>query len=93
MNERLHRHSGFHSLKIHHSDRVFVQSTLTLKPLGQAPATGTSPAQVWCCFQVRLEGLTGHIQFDERGHRTNYSLTVMELSHIGPRKVLFFLFV
>lgn len=42
------------------------------------------------CFrlQVRLEGLTGHVQFDERGHRTNYTLTVMELSHTGPRKVL-----
>ncbi|GLD72229.1 glutamate receptor 1-like protein, partial [Lates japonicus] len=37
--------------------------------------------------QVRLEGLTGHVQFDERGHRTNYTLTVMELSHIGPRKI------
>uniref|UniRef100_A0A3Q2ZGN8 Glutamate receptor n=1 Tax=Kryptolebias marmoratus TaxID=37003 RepID=A0A3Q2ZGN8_KRYMA len=39
--------------------------------------------------QVRLEGLTGHVQFDERGHRTNYTLTVMELSHLGPRKIGF----
>uniref|UniRef100_A0A2I4CP02 Glutamate receptor 1 n=1 Tax=Austrofundulus limnaeus TaxID=52670 RepID=A0A2I4CP02_AUSLI len=37
--------------------------------------------------QVRLQGLTGHIQFDERGHRTNYTLTVMELSHLGHRKI------
>ncbi|KAK2827922.1 hypothetical protein Q5P01_018956 [Channa striata] len=37
--------------------------------------------------QVRLEGMTGHVQFDERGHRTNYTLTVMELSHTGPRKI------
>ncbi|XP_029028786.1 glutamate receptor 1-like isoform X3 [Betta splendens] len=37
--------------------------------------------------QVRLRGLTGHVQFDERGHRTNFSLTVMELSHTGPRKI------
>ncbi|XP_037543686.1 glutamate receptor 1b [Nematolebias whitei] len=37
--------------------------------------------------QVRLEGLTGHVQFDERGHRTNYTLSVMELSHLGPRKI------
>uniref|UniRef100_UPI0037E8EFA0 glutamate receptor 1-like n=1 Tax=Semicossyphus pulcher TaxID=241346 RepID=UPI0037E8EFA0 len=37
--------------------------------------------------QVRLEGLTGRVQFDERGHRTNYTLTVMELSHTGPRKI------
>ncbi|KAM9332794.1 LOW QUALITY PROTEIN: glutamate receptor 1-like [Pholidichthys leucotaenia] len=39
--------------------------------------------------QVHLEGLTGHVQFDERGHRTNYTLTVMELSHLGPRKIGF----
>ncbi|KAM9728228.1 glutamate receptor 1-like [Menidia menidia] len=39
--------------------------------------------------QVRLEGLTGNVQFDERGHRTNFSLTVMELSHLGPRKIGF----
>uniref|UniRef100_A0A8C5FBI5 Glutamate receptor n=1 Tax=Gadus morhua TaxID=8049 RepID=A0A8C5FBI5_GADMO len=37
--------------------------------------------------QVRLEGLTGHVQFDERGHRSNFTLTVMELSHTGPIKV------
>ncbi|XP_029956700.1 glutamate receptor 1-like isoform X1 [Salarias fasciatus] len=36
--------------------------------------------------QVRLEGLTGHVQFDERGQRTNFTLTVMELSPAGPRK-------
>ncbi|XP_074529132.1 glutamate receptor 1b isoform X2 [Halichoeres trimaculatus] len=39
--------------------------------------------------QVRLEGLTGWLQFDERGHRTNYTLNVMELSHTGPRKIGF----
>uniref|UniRef100_A0A3P9PWM6 Glutamate receptor n=1 Tax=Poecilia reticulata TaxID=8081 RepID=A0A3P9PWM6_POERE len=38
---------------------------------------------------VRLEGLTGHVEFNERGHRTNYTLTVMELSHMGPRKTGF----
>ncbi|XP_037619273.1 glutamate receptor 1-like isoform X2 [Sebastes umbrosus] len=37
--------------------------------------------------QVRLEGLTGRVQFDERGHRTNYTLSVMELSPLGPRKI------
>uniref|UniRef100_A0A672FDS5 Glutamate receptor, ionotropic, AMPA 1b n=1 Tax=Salarias fasciatus TaxID=181472 RepID=A0A672FDS5_SALFA len=39
--------------------------------------------------QVRLEGLTGHVQFDERGQRTNFTLTVMELSPAGPRKIGF----
>ncbi|XP_056140825.1 glutamate receptor 1-like isoform X4 [Lampris incognitus] len=38
-------------------------------------------------LKVCLEGLSGHVQFDERGHRTNYTLTVMELSHNGPMKV------
>uniref|UniRef100_A0A3Q2ZCQ4 Glutamate receptor n=1 Tax=Hippocampus comes TaxID=109280 RepID=A0A3Q2ZCQ4_HIPCM len=37
--------------------------------------------------QVRLEGLTGRVQFDERGRRANFTLTVMELSRTGPRKV------
>uniref|UniRef100_A0A8C2X4A2 Glutamate receptor n=1 Tax=Cyclopterus lumpus TaxID=8103 RepID=A0A8C2X4A2_CYCLU len=37
--------------------------------------------------QVRLEGLTGRVQFDERGHRTNYTLSVMELSPTGTRKI------
>ncbi|XP_034540415.1 glutamate receptor 1-like isoform X1 [Notolabrus celidotus] len=37
--------------------------------------------------QVRLDGLTGWVQFDERGHRTNYTLNVMELSHTGSRKI------
>ncbi|XP_035290170.1 glutamate receptor 1-like isoform X1 [Anguilla rostrata] len=36
--------------------------------------------------QVQLEGLTGHIQFDEKGRRTNYTVSVMELGLKGPRK-------
>nr|XP_057942112.1 glutamate receptor 1-like isoform X2 [Doryrhamphus excisus] len=39
--------------------------------------------------QVRLDGLTGRVQFDERGHRSNFTLTVMELAPGGPRKVGF----
>lgn len=42
---------------------------------------------MFVCSQVRLEGLSGRVQFDERGHRTNYTLNVMELSHTGARKV------
>ncbi|XP_055797470.1 glutamate receptor 1-like isoform X2 [Salvelinus fontinalis] len=37
--------------------------------------------------QVRIEGLTGHVQFNEKGHRTNYTVSVMELSPSGPLKV------
>ncbi|XP_064834690.1 glutamate receptor 1-like isoform X2 [Oncorhynchus masou masou] len=37
--------------------------------------------------QVRIEGLTGHVQFNEKGHRTNFTVTIMELSPSGPLKV------
>ncbi|XP_026879870.2 glutamate receptor 1a isoform X1 [Electrophorus electricus] len=37
--------------------------------------------------QVRIEGLTGHIQFNEKGRRTNYTVSVMELKATGPKKV------
>ncbi|XP_038124135.1 glutamate receptor 1a isoform X2 [Cyprinodon tularosa] len=37
--------------------------------------------------QVRIDGLTGHIQFNEKGRRTNYTVSVMELAPFGPKKV------
>ncbi|XP_048885027.1 glutamate receptor 1a isoform X1 [Brienomyrus brachyistius] len=37
--------------------------------------------------QVRIDGLTGHIQFNEKGRRTNYTVSVMELKPAGPKKV------
>ncbi|XP_075888119.1 glutamate receptor 1-like isoform X2 [Nelusetta ayraudi] len=37
--------------------------------------------------QVRLEGLTGHIQFDERGQRANYTLSILEVTRKGHRKI------
>ncbi|KAK5858177.1 hypothetical protein PBY51_002341 [Eleginops maclovinus] len=37
--------------------------------------------------QVRLEGLTGRVQFDERGQRTNFSLRVMELGLTTPQQI------
>nr|XP_015811456.2 glutamate receptor 1a isoform X1 [Nothobranchius furzeri] len=37
--------------------------------------------------QVRIDGLTGHIQFNEKGRRTNYTVCVMELAPSGPNKV------
>ncbi|XP_030636891.1 glutamate receptor 1b [Chanos chanos] len=37
--------------------------------------------------QVQLEGLTGHVQFNEKGHRTNFTVTVMEMAQTGPKKV------
>ncbi|XP_066572920.1 glutamate receptor 1 isoform X1 [Amia ocellicauda] len=37
--------------------------------------------------QVRIEGMTGHIQFNEKGRRTNYTVSVLELGPDGPKKV------
>ncbi|XP_077182615.1 glutamate receptor 1 isoform X2 [Paroedura picta] len=37
--------------------------------------------------QVRFEGLTGNVQFNEKGHRTNYTLHVMEMKHDKNRKI------
>uniref|UniRef100_A0AAQ4RBN9 Glutamate receptor n=1 Tax=Gasterosteus aculeatus aculeatus TaxID=481459 RepID=A0AAQ4RBN9_GASAC len=37
--------------------------------------------------QVRVDGLTGNIQFDQYGKRINYSVTVMELKNSGPVKI------
>uniref|UniRef100_A0A8C9VML5 Glutamate receptor n=1 Tax=Scleropages formosus TaxID=113540 RepID=A0A8C9VML5_SCLFO len=40
--------------------------------------------------QVRVEGLTGNIQFDQNGRRVNYSVNIMELKNSGPVKVRWF---
>ncbi|KAM7000256.1 glutamate receptor 1a isoform 2-T2 [Tautogolabrus adspersus] len=37
--------------------------------------------------QVRIDGLTGHIQFNEKGRRTNFTVSIMELAPSGPKKV------
>ncbi|KAI4874382.1 hypothetical protein NFI96_001119 [Prochilodus magdalenae] len=37
--------------------------------------------------QVQFEGLTGHVQFNEKGHRTNFTVSVLELGPSGPKKV------
>ncbi|KAI6076921.1 Glutamate receptor [Aix galericulata] len=36
--------------------------------------------------QVRFEGLSGNVQFNEKGRRTNYTLHVIEMKHDGIRK-------
>lgn len=38
-------------------------------------------------MQVRVDGLTGNIQFDQYGKRVNYTVNVMELKSNGPVKV------
>uniref|UniRef100_A0A8C4T2B9 Glutamate receptor n=1 Tax=Erpetoichthys calabaricus TaxID=27687 RepID=A0A8C4T2B9_ERPCA len=37
--------------------------------------------------QVHIEGMTGNIQFNEKGRRTNYTINVMELAPIGVKRV------
>uniref|UniRef100_A0A8C2PQR4 Glutamate receptor n=1 Tax=Cyprinus carpio TaxID=7962 RepID=A0A8C2PQR4_CYPCA len=37
--------------------------------------------------QVRVDGLTGNIQFDQYGKRVNYTVNVMELKSNGPVKI------
>ncbi|XP_061775247.1 glutamate receptor 4a isoform X2 [Nerophis ophidion] len=37
--------------------------------------------------QVRIQGLTGNIQFDHFGRRVNYTMDVFELKSNGPRKI------
>ncbi|XP_051533679.1 glutamate receptor 4-like isoform X3 [Myxocyprinus asiaticus] len=37
--------------------------------------------------QVRLQGLTGNVQFDHYGRRVNYTMDVLELKSNGPRRI------
>nr|XP_013809105.1 PREDICTED: glutamate receptor 1 isoform X2 [Apteryx mantelli mantelli] len=37
--------------------------------------------------QVHFEGLSGNVQFNEKGRRTNYTLQVIEMKHDGIRKI------
>ncbi|XP_058704581.1 glutamate receptor 1 isoform X4 [Poecile atricapillus] len=37
--------------------------------------------------QVHFEGLSGNVQFNEKGRRTNYTLHVIEMKHDGIRKI------
>ncbi|XP_053318334.1 glutamate receptor 1 isoform X1 [Spea bombifrons] len=37
--------------------------------------------------QVRLEGLSGNVQFNEKGRRTNYTLHILELKHDGIHQI------
>uniref|UniRef100_A0A4W3JQ31 Glutamate receptor n=1 Tax=Callorhinchus milii TaxID=7868 RepID=A0A4W3JQ31_CALMI len=37
--------------------------------------------------QVRIQGLTGNVQFDNYGRRTNFTIDVLELKNTGHRKI------
>ncbi|KAJ3588095.1 hypothetical protein NHX12_011690 [Muraenolepis orangiensis] len=45
-----------------------------------------NPAVPWA-HGVRVDGLTGNIQFDQHGKRVNYSVNIMELKNNGPVKI------
>uniref|UniRef100_A0A4W3JT78 Glutamate receptor n=1 Tax=Callorhinchus milii TaxID=7868 RepID=A0A4W3JT78_CALMI len=38
--------------------------------------------------QVRIQGLTGNVQFDNYGRRTNFTIDVLELKNTGHRKLV-----
>lgn len=38
-------------------------------------------------FQVQVTGMTGNIQFDTFGRRSNFSIDVYEMKPKGPRRV------
>ena len=40
-----------------------------------------------CGGQVELEGLTGHIEFNSKGQRSNYALRIMQNGKDGLRQV------
>lgn len=41
--------------------------------------------------QVHVQGMTGNVQFDNYGRRTNYTIDVYEMKTGGPRKVKLFI--
>lgn len=40
-----------------------------------------------CAWQVQVQGMTGNIQFDTFGRRSNYTIDVYEMKSGGPRRV------
>lgn len=47
---------------------------------------------IWCCNslslgQVELEGLTGHIEFNSKGQRSNYALKILQFTKNGFQQV------
>lgn len=56
-------------------------------PVGGRNTPLTCSKQDVFCVQVRVDGLTGNIQFDQYGKRVNFSVNIMELKNSGPVKV------
>lgn len=66
---------------------VFLGSHFSLICRGKSELRNVTSSIFVTPLQVRIDGLTGHIQFNEKGRRTNYTVSVMELAPSGPKKV------
>ncbi|KAI4793037.1 hypothetical protein KUCAC02_032964, partial [Chaenocephalus aceratus] len=55
--------------------------------LDQREYPGSTPPPSNRNQQVRLQGLTGNVQFDHYGRRVNYTMDVFELKNNGPRRI------
>uniref|UniRef100_A0A668UEC6 Glutamate receptor n=1 Tax=Oreochromis aureus TaxID=47969 RepID=A0A668UEC6_OREAU len=75
--------------------RTLRRQKIDISRRGNAGDCLANPAAPWnqgidmerALKQVRIQGLTGNIQFDHYGRRVNYTMDVFELKSNGPRKV------
>ncbi|XP_076002567.1 glutamate receptor 4a isoform X8 [Genypterus blacodes] len=74
--------------------RTLRRQKIDISRRGNAGDCLANPAAPWnqgidmerALKQVRIQGLTGNIQFDHYGRRVNYTMDVFELRSNGPRK-------
>uniref|UniRef100_A0A8C5EL00 Glutamate receptor n=1 Tax=Gouania willdenowi TaxID=441366 RepID=A0A8C5EL00_GOUWI len=75
--------------------RTLRRQKIDISRRGNAGDCLANPAAPWnqgidmerALKQVRIQGLTGNIQFDHYGRRINYTMDVFELKSNGPRKI------
>ncbi|XP_077398185.1 glutamate receptor 4a isoform X2 [Festucalex cinctus] len=75
--------------------RTLRRQKIDISRRGNAGDCLANPAAPWnqgidmerALKQVRIQGLTGNIQFDHFGRRINYTMDVFELKSNGPRKI------
>ncbi|KAE8627613.1 hypothetical protein XENTR_v10007065 [Xenopus tropicalis] len=75
--------------------RILRRQKIDLSRRGNAGDCLANPAAPWgqgidmerTLKQVRIQGLTGNIQFDHYGRRVNYTMDVLELKSNGLRKI------
>ncbi|XP_076002563.1 glutamate receptor 4a isoform X5 [Genypterus blacodes] len=75
--------------------RTLRRQKIDISRRGNAGDCLANPAAPWnqgidmerALKQVRIQGLTGNIQFDHYGRRVNYTMDVFELRSNGPRKI------